>query len=250
VVKHPRSTTQARATSPERFVDRSHAGRVLAELLGAYRHRPGTVVLGLPRGGVPVAAEVARSLGAPLDVFVVRKLGVPGREELAMGAIASGGLQVRNEEVIGHLRISDEAFSAVAAREAEELRRRELAYRVGRPALEVAGSVVILVDDGLATGSSMRAAAAAIRQKEPEELVVAVPTAPRKRLDLLRLASDAVLAALMPDPFNSVGECYVDFSQTSDDEVRRLVSRRGARRSGAAPGSRAGQGPRIPPRRT
>lgn len=140
-----------------------------------------------------------------------------------MGAIATGGVEVRNEEVIAHLQISGEAFAAVTARETEELLRRELAYRDGRPALDVSGRVVILVDDGLATGSTMRAAAVAVRQKEPEEVVVAVPTAPHERLELLRPVSDAVLAALMPDPFIAVGESYLDFSQTSDDEVRRLI---------------------------
>lgn len=140
-----------------------------------------------------------------------------------MGALATGGVQVRNEEIIAHLQISEEAFSAVAAREMEELRRRELAYRAGRPALEVTGRTVILVDDGLATGSTMRAAVAAVRQKEPEEVVVAVPTAPPERLEILRADADVVLAALMPDPFIAVGQSYLDFFQTSDDEVRRLV---------------------------
>ncbi len=214
---------EAWATAPERFADRAHAGRVLAGLLGKYRHRPGTVVLGLPRGGVPVAAEVARALGALLDVFVVRKLGVPGREELAMGAIATGGVLVRNEEVVAHLQISEEAFSAGVAREAGELRRRELAYRAGRSALEVSGRTVILVDDGLATGSTMRAAVAAVRQRGPEEVVVAVPTAAQERLETLRAEADTVLAALTPDPFTAVGQSYLDFSQTGDDEVRRLL---------------------------
>lgn len=170
-----------------------------------------------------MAAEVARSLEAPLDVFVVRKLGVPGREELAMGAMASGDVHVRNEEVLAHLRISEDEFSAIAAAETEELRRRELAYRAGRPALEVAGRNVILVDDGLATGSTMRAAVAALRRRAPEEVIVAVPTAPQEKLVTLRSEADAVLAARTPDPFMAVSESYVDFSQTSDDEVRRLL---------------------------
>ncbi|MDP8975579.1 MAG: phosphoribosyltransferase [Actinomycetota bacterium] len=192
-------------------------------MLGAYGGHPGTVVLGLPRGGVPVAAEVARSLGAPLDVFVVRKLGVPGREELAMGAMATGGVLVRNEDVVAHLGVSEEEFSAVAAREAGELQRRELAYRAGRPALEVSGRRVILVDDGLATGSTMRAAVAALRQRDPREVVVAVPTAPIDRLVALRSEADTVLSARTPEPFTAVSESYLDFSQTSDDEVRHLL---------------------------
>ncbi len=194
-------------------------------LLGAYRHRPGTVVLGLPRGGVPVASEVARSLSAPLDVFVVRKLGVPGHEELAMGAIASGDVVVRNDEVVARLFISEEDFAAVAAREAGELRRREQAYRSGGPALKLTGHTIILVDDGLATGSTMRAALAAVRQREPEEVVVAVPVAPADRLETLRFEADSVLAARTPQPFIAVGGSYLDFSQTSDEEVRRLLHR-------------------------
>jgi predicted phosphoribosyltransferase len=162
-------------------------------------------------------------LGAPLDVFVVRKLGVPGREELAMGAIATGGVQVRNEEVIARLQIGEEEFSAVAAREGEELRRRELTYRAGRPALEVTGRHVILIDDGLATGSSMRAAVAALRHRQPEEVVVAVPTAPHDRLMVLRSEADTVISARTPDPFTAVSESYLDFTQTSDEEVRGLL---------------------------
>ncbi len=170
-----------------------------------------------------MAAEVARSLGAPLDVFVVRKLGVPEREELAMGAIASGGVRVLNEEVIDRLGITEEIVASVARREEEELRRREEAYRGGRPPLEVAGRTVVLVDDGLATGSTMRAAVAAVREKEPAAVVVAVPTAPASTLPALRSEADAVIAAMTPEPFAAVGHSYVDFSQTSDDEVRRLI---------------------------
>ncbi len=211
------------AASPDRFADRTHAGQVLAGHLGDYRHRPGTVVLGLPRGGVPVASEVANSLGAPLDVFVVRKLGVPGREELAMGAIASGGVRVLNEEVIDRLGIPDETVADVAVREEEEVRRREAAYRGERPPLPVAGRTVILVDDGLATGSTMRAAITAVRKKEPLAVVVAVPTAARPTLSALRAEADDVVAAIAPEPFAAVGHSYVDFSQTSDEEVRRLI---------------------------
>ncbi|MDQ3569652.1 MAG: phosphoribosyltransferase [Actinomycetota bacterium] len=192
-------------------------------MLEEYRDRSRLLVLGLPRGGVPVAAEVARALGAPLDVFVVRKLGVPGREELAMGAIASGGVQVHNAEVIARLDISDDVIAAVAAREASELQRRELAYRSGRPPLEVPGRTVILVDDGLATGSTMRAAIAAVREKGPAAVMVAVPTAAEATLAALRSEADAVVAAVTPEPFIAVGHSYLDFSQTTDEEVRRLL---------------------------
>ncbi|MDQ3574511.1 MAG: phosphoribosyltransferase [Actinomycetota bacterium] len=195
----------------------------MAGLLEEYRDRSRLLVLGLPRGGVPVAAEVARALGAPLDVFVVRKLGVPGREELAMGAIASGGVQVHNAEVIARLDISDDVIAAVAAREASELQRRELAYRSGRPPLEVPGRTVILVDDGLATGSTMRAAIAAVREKGPAAVMVAVPTAAEATLAALRSEADAVVAAVTPEPFIAVGHSYLDFSQTTDEEVRRLL---------------------------
>ncbi len=170
-----------------------------------------------------MAAVVARALGAPLDVFVVRKLGVPGREELAMGAIASGGVQVLNAEVIARLGIPDEAIAAVAASEATELQRRELAYRSGRSPLEIPGRAVILVDDGLATGSTMRAAVAAVREKGPAAVMVAVPTAAEATLAALRSEADAVVAALTPEPFMAVGHSYVDFSQTTDEEVRRLL---------------------------
>jgi predicted phosphoribosyltransferase len=201
---------------------------VLAGHLQGYRGRPGIVVLGLPRGGVPVAAEVARSLEAPLDVFVVRKLGVPGREELAMGAIASGGVRVVNDEVVRRLGIPEEVVASVARREEEELRRREEAYRGGRAPLDIAGRTVILVDDGLATGSTMRAAIAAVCQKGPEAVVVAVPTAAAPTLPTLHAEADDVVAAMVPEPFAAVGNSYVDFSQTSDDEVRGLVLSSGA----------------------
>ncbi len=221
--KHRPGRLEGRATAPERFADRAHAGRVLAGLLVECRHLPNVITLGLPRGGIPVASEVARALGAPLDVFVVRKLGVPGREELAMGAIASGGVQVRNDDVIDRLGISEEVIAAVAARESSELWRRELAYRDDRPPLEIEGRTVILVDDGLATGSTMRAALAAVRKRHPEAVVVAVPTAARATLESLRPEADAVVAAVTPQPFNAVGHSYLDFSQTGDDEVRSLL---------------------------
>lgn len=206
-----------------RFADRAEAGRALAGLLGDYRHQAEVVTLGLPRGGVPVASEVARSLATPLDVFVVRKIGVPGREELAMGAIASGGVQVRNEDVISRLEIPEPTFAAVAAAEAAELARRELAYRGDRPPLELADRTVVLVDDGLATGATMRAAVAAVRQRNPAAVVVAVPTAARPTVDALRSEADQLVVAVVPEPFLAVGHSYLDFSQTTDEEVRRLV---------------------------
>ena len=170
-----------------------------------------------------MAAEVARALAAPLDVFVVRKLGVPGHEELAMGAIASGGVRVLNDDVVKRLRISPEVLAVVTAREEQELRRRELAYRGDRPPVEVAGREVILVDDGLATGSTMRAAIAAVRQQGPARVVVAVPTAAPPTVSQLGREADDIVVARTPDPFFAVGQSYVDFSETSDDEVRRLL---------------------------
>lgn len=181
-------------------------------------------MLALPRGGVPVAAEVSKVLEAPLDVFLVRKLGVPGREELAMGAIASGGVQVLNEEVVERLGIGSDTIAAVTAREEQELQRREVAYRGGRAALDVSGRTVVLVDDGLATGSTMRAAIASVRQKSPAAVVVAVPTAAQATVDQLRQEADAVVVAMTPEPFTAVGHSYLDFSQTSDEEVRRLLA--------------------------
>ena len=206
-----------------RFADRTEAGRILSGLLEQYRQRPDVVVLGLPRGGVPVAAEVARALDAPLDVFVVRKLGAPGFEELAMGAIASGGVQVLNHEVIARLEVTEDAIAAVATREGRELWRRETAYRGDRPPAEITGRAVLLVDDGLATGSTMRAAVAATRARNPASVVVAAPTAPQATVASLRSEADDVIVATTPEPFTAVGHSYVDFSQTSDDEVRRLI---------------------------
>lgn len=204
-------------------MDRADAGRVLAGLLEAYRGRPDVVLLGLPRGGVAVAAEVARALGAPLDAFVVRKLGVPGREELAMGAIASGGVRVLNDTVIERLAISPDTVEAVATREEQELRRREEAYRGGRPPLALEGRTVILVDDGLATGSTMRAALAAVRRRGPARVVVAAPTGAPVSVAALRQEADEVVCPLTPLAFLSVGQFYDEFSPTSDDEVRALV---------------------------
>ena len=208
-----------------RFHDRSEAGRVLAEKLSDYADAPDVLVLALPRGGVPVAYEVARALRAPLDVFVVRKLGVPEHEELAMGAIASGGVRVVNDHVVRMLNIPDAAVDRVAALEGAELRRRERAYRGDRPPPSVRGRRVILIDDGLATGSTMRAAAAALRRQEPAEIVVAVPVSAEETCDEFRTEVDRVICAMTPEPFRAVGMWYEDFSQTTDAEVHELLDR-------------------------
>jgi predicted phosphoribosyltransferase len=207
------------------FRDRVDAGRQLGVRLGEYAGRDDVVVLALPRGGVPIGYEVARALGAPLDVFLVRKLGVPGREELAMGAIASGGVRVVNREVVDELHIPADVIDAVAAEEGEELRRRETAYRDGRPAPEVAGKTVILVDDGLATGSTMRAAVAAARRLGPTAAVVAVPVGAADTCEAFHNVADDVICLTHPDPFFAVGNWYEDFSQTTDEEVRELLAR-------------------------
>jgi putative phosphoribosyl transferase len=208
-----------------RFRDRADAGRRLASELVAYRDRPDVLVLALPRGGVPVGYEVARALGVPLDVFVVRKLGVPDQPELAMGAIASGGVRVLNPEIVRGLRIPDSVIDAVAGREEQELARRERAYRGDRPPLDVRGRTVILIDDGLATGATMRAAALALRQRGPARIVVAVPTAAEETCRALRGEVDEVVCGETPEPFVAVGHWYDDFSQTSDDDVRALLAR-------------------------
>ena len=213
------------------FADRRAAGRRLADELSRYANRADVVVLALPRGGVPVGHEVARALGAPLDVFLVRKLGVPGQEELAMGAIATGGVRVLNREVLPQLGLPDNVVEAVARREGEELVRREALYRGERPPVDVRGKTAILVDDGLATGSSMRAAIRALKLLQPAAIVVSVPVAARETCDALRGEVDDVVCALTPEPFYAVGLGYEDFSQTSDDEVQALL--------GAAQGSSA-----------
>jgi erythromycin esterase-like protein/predicted phosphoribosyltransferase len=217
------SSSTSTPTSTGLFRDRRDAGRVLAGLLEDYRGRSEVVVLALPRGGVPVAYEIAIALGAPLDVFVVRKLGVPKHEEVAMGAIASGGVLVVNDDIIRGLTITPEGFRQVVAREGRELLRREQAYRDGRPMPQVAGGVVILVDDGLATGASMRAALQALRRLEPAQIVVAVPAAPESTCQELAAAVDEMVCATTPSPFFAVGQSYWDFDQTTDDEVRELL---------------------------
>ena len=212
---------------PQRFRNRTDAGRQLAEKLAAYADRPDVLVLALPRGGVPVGFEVARALGAPLDVFLVRKLGVPGYEELAMGAVATGGVRVLNDEIVRGLGISDHEIDAAAARELQELARRERLYRGDRPPPDIAGRTVILVDDGLATGATMRAAIAAVRQRQPARIVVAVPTASPDTCEALKAEADDVVCAMTPEPFLAVGHWYEDFTQTTDDEVRELLARGG-----------------------
>src|SRR5437763_9767321 len=207
------------------FRDRTEAGRLLAAKLTAYANRPDVIVLALPRGGVPVAYEVARALNAPLDVFLVRKLGVPGYEELAMGAIATGGVRVLNDQLVGGLRIPDYIVDEVAASEQQELTRRESLYRGDRPAPDVRGRTVILVDDGLATGATMLAAVKALRQQQPARIVVAVPTASPETCAELKTEVDDVICATTPDPFYAVGLWYEDFSQTTDEEVRELLAR-------------------------
>ena len=206
------------------FRDRADAGRRLAEKLR--RHAgAGGIVLALPRGGVPVAAEVAKTLGVPLDVFIVRKLGVPGHAELAMGAIASGGVRVMNTGVVDQLGIPPGRIDAVAAREAEELVRRERVYRGERPPLAVRGQRVILVDDGLATGATMRAAVKALRARHAGRIVVAVPIGAPETCDMLAAEADEVVCAVTPEPFLAVGYWYDDFSQTTDEEVQAILSR-------------------------
>jgi putative phosphoribosyl transferase len=206
-----------------RFHDRREAGRLLAERLARYAGTDDVLVLGLPRGGVPVAFEVARALRAPLDVFVVRKLGVPGHAELALGAVASGGVRVLNEDVVAAVGLDEEAIERVAERELAEVERREREYRSDRPPLELRGKVAILVDDGLATGASMRAAALATRELGPEQVIVAVPVAAHQTCDEFRHDVDEVVCAFTPEPFYAVGLWYENFEQTTDEEVRELL---------------------------
>jgi putative phosphoribosyl transferase len=207
------------------FPDRAEAGRFLATKLSKYSGRDDVIVLGLPRGGVPVAYEVARALRVPLDVFIVRKLGVPGFEELAVGAIASGGVRVLNEDVARALPNADEIIEAVTKHETAEVERREQKYRDGRPAPEIQGKTAILIDDGLATGATMRAAVKALRQRGAAKIVVAVPVGPLDTCKEFEEEADEVVCASAPEFFQAVGQYYEDFSQTSDDEVRELLAR-------------------------
>jgi predicted phosphoribosyltransferase len=213
------------ATTERPFRDRREAGRALAEQLRKYAGRDDVVVLALPRGGVPVAYEVARALGAPLDVFLVRKLGVPGQEELALGAIATGGTRVLNREMVEQLRIRPESLDAIDAKERRELERRERAYRGDRPPPDLTGRTVILVDDGLATGSTMLAAVQAVRQYDPARVVIAVPVADPGVCASLEQFADEVVCARTPAPLRAVGLWYEEFSQTTDQEVRELLAR-------------------------
>jgi putative phosphoribosyl transferase len=208
----------------ERFRDRLHAGDLLADALEARRGMNDGIVLALPRGGVPVAARVAQRLGIPLDVFIVRKLGLPGRSEYAMGAIASGGVIVINEDAVTRLGISQEAIDTVAERELRELERREVLYRGNRPPLDLASRDVVLVDDGIATGASMHAAVEAIKAYGPRSLLVAVPVAPMSAQSEFEGFVDEFIALSTPTPFQAVGLWYDDFTQTTDDEVRSLIS--------------------------
>src|SRR6266850_4257881 len=207
------------------FSNRTEAGRLLAEKLVKYAGRTDVIVLGLPRGGVPVAYEVAKRLGVPFDVFIVRKLGVPGFEELAVGAIASGGVRVLNEDVARALPNADEIIESVTRRETAELERREQSYRDGRPAPELRDKTIILVDDGLATGATMRAAVKALRQRGAAKIVVVVPVGPPDTCREFEDQADEVICASMPEFFQAVGQYYEDFSQISDDEVRELLAR-------------------------
>jgi predicted phosphoribosyltransferase len=207
-----------------RFRDRAEAGRLLGQEVAKHLAPAGNLlVLGLPRGGVPVAHEVAAALGAPLDVFIVRKLGVPGHEELAMGAIASGGVRVLNDDVLSYMPVSLKMIEVVGKREQEELERRERSYRGSRPPLEVEEKTVIVVDDGLATGSTMRAAIAALRKMKAARIVVAVPVAAVQSCAIMRGEADDVICLRTPEPFQAVGLWYDDFTQTSDEEVHALL---------------------------
>ncbi len=208
----------------QRFADRVDAGRRLAEALAGYAGRPDVVVLGLPRGGVPVAAEVAHALGVALDVFVVRKLGVPGQEELAMGAVGSGGVEVLNYELLAMAGLSERQVEAVRRRERETVERQEQLYRGDRGPLELQGRVVILVDDGLATGATMRAAIQAVRRRGVGRLVVGVPVAPRQTLVALSSEVDELVCPLSPEDFTAVGRWYRDFKPVSDEQVRELLA--------------------------
>ncbi len=221
-----------------RYINRHHAGRVLAEALASrYAGEPDVAVLALPRGGVPVGFEVAMRLGAPLDVFVVRKLGMPGQEELAIGALASGGVRVVNESLVARLRIPRAVIDSVAAVEERELSRRERDYRGGRAPLDVSDRISILVDDGLATGSTMRAAVAGLRRRKPRRVVVGVPIAAASTCEELAPEVDDIVCAVTPEPFLAVGQWYEDFSQTTDEEVRELLEQAAREQAARGPGA-------------
>ena len=207
------------------FHDRKEAGKLLAAMLTTYANKQDVIVLALPRGGVPVGFEIAQALHVPLDVIVVRKLGVPGQEELAMGAIAAGGVRILNNDVVQFLDIPDELIDKIAANEQQELERRELLYRGDRTAYDIRGRTVILVDDGIATGATMHAAVAAIKQRKPSGIIIAVPTAAPSTCDEFALEVDELVCIIRPEPFISVSYWYKQFSQTSDAEVRRLLER-------------------------
>lgn len=208
-----------------RFADRTEAGKLLAARLSRYASRQNLIVLALPRGGVPVAFEIARALSAPLDVFLVRKLGVPGQQELAMGAIATGGVRVLNRDVVAYLAIPQGIIDTVARQEQQELERREILYRGARPAPELLGRTVIVVDDGLATGSTMRAAISALKKSKPGRIIVAVPVAPPSTVKEFENEVDEVVCVLTTEHLDGVGRWYQDFSQTTDEEVRTLLER-------------------------
>jgi predicted phosphoribosyltransferase len=205
------------------FRDRREAGRKLAHELAAYANRTDVLVLALPRGGVPVAYEVARALNVPMDIYVVRKLGVPGHEELAMGAIAPNGVRVLNQDILQKLQVPPEAIDTVARAELQELQRREHAYRGGRLAPTLRGHTVILIDDGLATGASMRAAIAGVRAQNPAQIVIAVPTAALETCEALAPLVDKVICANTPEPFDGVSRWYDDFAQITDEDVHTLL---------------------------
>jgi putative phosphoribosyl transferase len=223
--KFPEQKGQAERGTSMIFSNRREAGSRLAEHLRDYANRKDVIVLGIPRGGVPVAFEVARTLEVPLDILLLRKLGVPGHEELGFGAIASGGIRALNPEVVEALRISPLDIELVTNRERKELKRREQAYRGQRPPLNLRGLTVILVDDGIATGSGMRAAVGALRQMQPAHVVIAVPVAPSATCNRLRSEVDDLVCLTMPEPFYGVGQFYFDFSQVSDQEVNELLDR-------------------------
>jgi putative phosphoribosyl transferase len=231
----------------DRFRDRAEAGRLLAQRLEKYEGRGDVLVLALPRGGVPVGLEVARALGAPLDVYLVRKLGLPGQEELAMGAIATGGARVLNEDLVTQLGLTDALIDRVAEREAAELARRERLFRGDRPPPTVRGRVVVLVDDGIATGSTMRAAVEALRAQRPARLVVAVPVSPRQTAEKLSRAVDELVVVTTPQPFHAVGLWYKDFSELRDEDLRRLLEPPAERAISIAPDGVAIEGGLVVP---